>query len=128
MVSFCGALVCFLIVLSSRLYVQKRKAIKKVKEDLPTCSPFGALSENPDDDLLDQFDGVTTLTEPLNHSHGHNHLHHHHHHSIEVVRYGNPSTSASNTNTANRNSSIRRQNSDTNPRSMSRSLNNYYYN
>jgi hypothetical protein len=99
-----------------------------VKEDLPTCSPFGALNENPDDDLLDQFDGVTTLTEPLNHSHGHNHLHHHHHHSIEVVRYGNPSTSASNTNTANRNSSIRRQNSDTNPRSMSRSLNNYYYN
>ena len=89
---------------------------------MPAISPFGGLTDN--DDLLDQLDGVTTLTEPLNHSHHHSHGHVH---PIEVVRYGNPN-GAANTNTANRNSSIRRQNSDTNPRSLSRSLNNYYYN
>ena len=122
LVSLCGSLVCFLIVLSSRLFVQKRRAIKKAKEDLPTITPFGALNDDHVDDILDQLDGVTTLTEPLNHSHHH---HHHHHPTIEVVRYSN---GAANTNTANRNSSIRRQNSDTNPRSLSRSLNNYYYN
>ena len=116
MVSICGSLVCFLVVLSSRLYLQKRKAVKKARQELPFCTPFGALSDQNADDILDQLDG-TILTEPLNQSNGNSH-HHHHHHTIEISRFG----------TANhRNSSVRRQGSDTNPRSLTRSLNNYYY-
>ncbi|CAG2103780.1 unnamed protein product [Medioppia subpectinata] len=125
LVSLCGSLVCFLIVLSSRLFIQKRRVIKKANEDMPACHPFGVLTDEHVDDILDQLDGVTTLTEPLNHSHSHNH----HHHPIQVVRYGNSNgANGVNTNTATRTSSIRRQNSDTNPRSLTRSLNNYYYN
>ncbi|CAG2174603.1 unnamed protein product, partial [Oppiella nova] len=129
LVSLCGSLVCFLIVLSSRLFLQKRKAIRKAKDDMPACHPFGGLTDEHVDDILDQLDGVTTLTEPLNHSHHHNHLHHHH--PIQVVRYGNnggTGGAANGVNTASRTSSMRRQNSDTNPRSLTRSLNNYYYN
>ncbi|XP_054163553.1 protein eva-1-like isoform X2 [Oppia nitens] len=128
LVSLCGSLVCFLVVLSSRLFIQKRKVEKKVKEDIPVCSPFGVLTDDNGDDLLDGLEGVTTLTEPLNLSHNHSH-----HHTIQVVRYGqnggnNGANGAGNSSTMTRTSSMRRQNSDTNPRSLSRSLNNYYYN
>nr|XP_037281337.1 protein eva-1 homolog C-like [Rhipicephalus microplus] len=93
----CGV-VAFLVVLSARLYVQRRRDRQRAKAK---CSePLSCSFDDSDGGGGgDQFD-VT----------GGRHAH-----TIEVVRYANRS-------------GMRRQDSDTHPRApMSRSMNNYYY-
>ncbi|KAH7938279.1 hypothetical protein HPB49_022028 [Dermacentor silvarum] len=95
----CGV-VAFLVVLSARLYVQRRRDRQRAKAK---CSePLSCSFDDSDGGGGgDQFDVTGTAGR--------------HAHTIEVVRYANRS-------------GMRRQDSDTNPRApMSRSMNNYYY-
>ncbi|KAL1436672.1 hypothetical protein MTO96_049566 [Rhipicephalus appendiculatus] len=96
----CGV-VAFLVVLSARLYVQRRRDRQRAKAK---CSePLSCSFDDSDGGGGggDQFDVTGT---------GGRHAH-----TIEVVRYANRS-------------GMRRQDSDTHPRApMSRSMNNYYY-
>lgn len=84
LVSTLGSLLSVFLVLSCRLYLQKRCAIKRAHDDgLQSCSPIEEFNvDNTNDNLL----GITGL-EPseisISHANGHSHSHSHGQHNLQ---------------------------------------------
>lgn len=55
LVSLFGSLVCFLVVLSAKLYTQKRTAKRKAREEQAAVTPFEIMNFDDDLDDLDNF-------------------------------------------------------------------------
>ncbi|XP_053201804.1 transcription factor mef2A-like [Panonychus citri] len=92
LVSFLGTFLIIFLVLSIRLYVQKRRAIRLLKETAPLVSPISDISyEVHRDTTLDPLDiSVPTSQTTLNH--GPNHGHHQHQHSLHHHQQHHPSS------------------------------------
>jgi hypothetical protein len=101
MVSISAGLVLFLVVVVGRLCVQKRRERARAQLNIsePLPNGFGDDMSDLDQDITDLSHGSSRMPEP----------------NVEMVRYTSRST-------------MRRQDSDTNPRApMARTHNNFYY-
>lgn len=100
-VSISAGLVLFLVVVVGRLCVQKRRERARAQLNIsePLPNGFGDDMSDLDQDITDLSHGSSRMPEP----------------NVEMVRYTSRST-------------MRRQDSDTNPRApMARTHNNFYY-